>query len=90
MPDQPLLSSQRAKPGCLGEPKRQHQADGHGLTVQQPVAKACRRFQRVAERMPQIEQRPFAGLVLISGDDASFHHNAGFDGVRPCVRVAAT
>src|SRR5690606_31567077 len=57
------------KPAPRRIARRQHHAERDRLTVQEPLGKTRLCFQRVAEGMPQIEQRPGAGgLALILGD----------------------
>ncbi len=62
----------REQPFLSREFESERHAERHCLPVQQPIGEAAACFQRVAERMPKIEQRPFAGLALIA------RHNIGF------------
>jgi len=44
----------------LAELKGQRAADGHAFAMQQPVAIARGRFQRMAKGMAQVQKRPLA------------------------------
>ena len=48
---------------------------------EQPVGKTGRSLERVAEGMPEIEQRTVAGFALVAADDRSLHAAAHGDGV---------
>ncbi len=74
-----LRRGDEAEPG--GKLERQRGAERDRLAMQQPVGKPCRRLQRMTESMPEIEQRPFAGLALVAGDDGGLHAAADGDGV---------
>ena len=47
----------------------------------QPIGKPARRFQRMAESVAEIEQRPLAGLALVARDDRGLGAAAHRDGV---------
>ncbi len=49
--------------------------------MEQPVGKAGRGLQRMAEGMTEIEQRAFAGLALVARHDRSFSAARGGDSV---------
>ena len=68
-------------PELRGQFRRQHHADGNAFAVEQPVGKAGRGLQRVAESMAEIEQRAFAGLALVARDDRGLGAAGGGDGV---------
>ena len=56
--------------------------------MQQPVRIAGRRFQRVAKRVPQIEQRPITLLGLIAQHNLGFHLDGALDRVEPRLFIA--
>ena len=73
----PALSSNAREPRDVarvdpaetrGKPGRHHHPGGHRLAVQ-PFAVADTRFDRVPERVAEIEQRALAGFALVGGDD---------------------
>ena len=64
-----------------GKFRRQHHADGNTFAMKQPVGKAGRGLQRVAESMAEIEQRAFAGLALVARHDRGLGAAGGRDGV---------
>ena len=63
------------------EAERERHADGNRFAVQQPVGETARRFQRVAERVAEIEQLAVAGLALVARDDRGLGAAAHRDGV---------
>ena len=68
-------------PSCGGEFRRQHHADGDALAMEQPVGKAGRGLQRMAEGVAEIEQRALAGLALVARHDRRLGAAGGGDGV---------
>jgi hypothetical protein len=56
---------------AFGEAERHCHADGDRLAMQEPLAEARRRFQRVAEGMAEIEQRANPRLGLVGSDNAA-------------------
>ena len=75
-PDRRKMIAPRARPRCDGSrPSRaensnaQHDAERDRLAVQQPVGKAGRRLERMAEGVAEIEQRALAGLALVARHD---------------------
>ncbi len=73
----------RAEPEPDREGRCEHDAERHRLPVEQRVAVARERFQRVAERVAEIEQRAGAGLALIGRDQGSLGAAARHDRVLP-------
>ena len=49
--------------------------------MQQSIGESCRRLERVTEGVTEIEQRPFAGLPLVTADNRSLHAAAHRNGV---------
>src|SRR3972149_2635790 len=67
------------------EAERQHHADGDGLAVQQPVGKPGCGFERMAERVAQVEERPLAALALVAADELGFCPTRRCDRRNSCV-----
>ena len=61
--------------------RRQNHADRDALAVEQPIRETGRGFQRVTERMAEIEQRAFAGLALVTRHDGCLGTAGRRDGV---------
>ena len=60
---------------------RQHHADRDALAMEQPVGKPGGGFQRMAERVAEIEQRSLAVLAFVARDDRRLGAARGGDGV---------
>ena len=75
-----------AEPGR--ELEGEQAADRHALAVQQAVGIAGRRLQRMAEGMPEVEQRAVALLGLVARDDLGLHLAGAAHRVQPRRRVA--
>ena len=70
-----------------GERSREHQADRDRLAVQQLVAP--HRFERVPERVPEVERGPEAGALLrVGGDDVGLDRGTRRDELGEDVEVA--
>ena len=70
------------RPSFDREPERQRHADGDAFAMQQPVGISGRRFQRMAERVAEIEQRAFAGFAFVARHDLGLHAAGMRDGMR--------
>ena len=68
--DQPLLAA---------EAEGEADADGHGLSVQQPLRVAGPGLERVAERVAEVQEHAVAGLRLVARDDLGLALDAGAD-----------
>src|SRR5439155_6045024 len=62
------------------QPKRGQEAERHGLSVGQPVVR--RRFQRMRERVPEVERLPLSVLVRIANADGRLERGAAADELR--------
>jgi hypothetical protein len=71
----------RDHPAFGGKFGGEDHADGHAFAVEQAVRKACRGFERMAEGVAEIEQRPLARLALVAHHDRGLCAAACGDGV---------
>jgi len=76
-----------AKTFAGGEFESHDHAERHCLAVQQTAREATTGLERMAERVAKIEQRAFARLALVAGDDAGL--GAAANGDRMLARRAA-